>query len=97
MFESKETRIQWKLWNEKEISKFWELLKKKKTYKNLEIWNETNTSKFEKNFKYLEIQTFLNNIPSILFLFLERIPGHNLPEINISVRNITLTIILYQW
>lgn len=72
-------------------------LEKKKNLWNLEIWNETNTSKFEKNFKYLEIQTFLNNIPSILFLFLERIPGHNLPEINISVRNITLTIILYQW
>lgn len=72
-------------------------LEKKKNLWNLEIWNETNTSKFEKNFKYLEIQTFLNNILSILFLFLERIPGHNLPEINISVRNITLTIILYQW
>lgn len=72
-------------------------LEEKKNLWNLEIWNETNTSKFEKNFKYLEIQTFLNNIPSILFLFLERIPGHNLPEINISVRNITLTIILYQW
>lgn len=72
-------------------------LEEKKNLWNLEIWNKTNTSKFEKNFKYLEIQTFLNNIPSILFLFLERIPGHNLPEINISVRNITLTIILYQW
>lgn len=72
-------------------------LEEKKNLWNLEIWNETNTSKFEKNFKYLEIQTFLNNIPSILFLFLGRIPGHNLPEINISVRNITLTIILYQW
>lgn len=72
-------------------------LEEKKNLWNLEIWNKTNTSKFEKNFKYLEIQTFLNNIPSILFLFLERIPGHNLTEINISVRNITLTIILYQW
>lgn len=70
-------------------------LEEKKTY---EIW-KFGMKRIHRNSKKIlniEIQTFLNNIPSILFLFLERIPGHNLTEINISVRNITLTIILYQ-